>query len=260
MASEEEGAFYEFTKDEIKQLLSKAVADVTASRASSDVSVSGQIYTFAGSIIQQAKHVIDAAKDAKTEYEGPDVGELQKIVDGGIEGLASTLGDWGLYAWCPYLRVIIETKPRIGLRSPRIDLNGIEIKVTATGELWSKFPWWNCHRWCTKWEKVIKCERIGSITVSPKIKAEAHAILRAESTKILAQGHFDKLRLNYEILDKIPLEGIANKQLKDKLVFVYDAAKFVTTVPLLESKFAVDTITLPASADSLGIGIQLKQV
>ncbi len=169
-------------------------------------------------------------------------------------------GLWGIYAWCRYLRIIVEKKPGIKLSSPKIDLNGIKIKVTASGELWSKYPWWKCYKWCTKWKKVIKCKRIASVTVSPKIKAEAHAVLKAEAAKIFAQGKFDRLRLNYNILDKIPLEELANKALKDKLVYVYDAGQFVAVVPLLKSKFTVDTVSLPASNDGLNVGILLRQI
>lgn len=260
MVKEEAAPFYELTKEEIADLLSTSVRDVSGSQSSSEISVSSEVFTFGGDIIQQARHVIDAASKAGSEYEGPDVADLKKIVDGGIENLVDTLGDWGIYAWCRYLRVIVEKKPQIKLSSPKLNLNGIEIKVTASGELWSKYPWWKCYKWCTKWKKVIKCKRIASITVSPRIKAEAHAVLKAEAAKIFAQGRFDKLRLNYNILDKIPLEGLANKALKDKLVYAYDAGNFVAAVPLLESKFTVDTVTLPASNDSLNVGISLRQV
>jgi hypothetical protein len=260
MAAEENAPFYVLTSAEVGDLLSAAVRDVRASQSSSEATVSGQVYAFAGDIIQQAKHVIDAASAAGSEYEGPDVANLQGIVDGGIEGLVNTLGDWGIYAWCTYLRVIVESRPEIALSSPRINLNDIEIKVTATGELWSKYPWWKCYKWCTKWEKVIKCDRIASITVSPKIRAEAHALLKAEAAKVYVQGVFDRLRLNYPILDKIPLEGLANKALKQTLVYVFDASKFVAVVPILESKFTVGTVTLPASADDLNVGISLRQV
>jgi len=260
MAAEEDAPFYELSKREMKIMLSDAVVDINQSQNCSEASVSSGIYSFAGDIIQQAKHVIDAATAAGGNYEGPDVKELKKIVDKGIKGLVDTLGDWGMYEWCPYLRVVVEKEPNIKLSSPRIDLNGIKIKVTATGELWAKHPWWNCHQWCTKWEKVIKCTRIASITVSPRIKAEAHAILQAAGTKIFAQGKFDKLCLNYKILDKIPLEGLANKALRDKLVFVYDASAFVATVPLLGSNFAVGSLTLPPSSDGLNVGISVQQV
>jgi len=259
MATDEDAPFYALTKEEMAEYLKDAVSDVSASQASNDVSVSGEIYAFGGDIIQQAQHIIDVASSSK-DYEGPDVKDLQKVVDGGIEGLVNTLGDWGMYAWSPYLRVIVEKEPKVSLTSPRISLDNVEIKVTATGELWAKYPWWNCYRWCTKWKKVIKCKRVAKVTVSVKIKAEAHADLRVKAAKVIVQAEFDKLRLNYPVLDKIPLEGIANKALEDKLVYAFDAAKFVTTVPLLESNFSVDKLTLPPSTDGLNVGIEIKEV
>jgi hypothetical protein len=150
-------------------------------------------------------------------------------------------------------------RPQINLRSPRIDLKGIRVEVKATGELWAKYPWWNCYKWCTKWKKVIKCDRVGSLTVAPEIAAEAHASVEARGTEVIVRGEFDRLRLAYPILDKIPLEGIANGALRDKLIFVYDAAKLVFAVPVLGSRFRVESINLPALDPGIGVGVVVRQ-
>lgn len=261
-ASMADAPFYALTKKEMEELLAESVRIVTDRKKASEVTVYDEVFAFGGSIIQQAKHVLDAANTLGKDYESPEPKELKRIVDEGIQGLVGTLGgDWGLYAWCPYLRVTVQKQPHIGLTSPRIDLSGIEVEVTATGELWAKYPWPDCYKWCIKWVGVIKCERIASLPpVSPKLKAEAHADLRASGASVIAQGRFDKLRLDYPILDKIPLEGIANRALADKLVFVYDASKLVATVPLLQSHFTVDSLTLPPSEDGINVGITLRQV
>ena len=179
---------------------------------------------------------------------------------GGIKNLVNTLGDWGLYAWCPYLRVVLKRKPQLNLGSPRIDLTNISITVTATGELWAKYPWWNCYQWCTSWKKVIKCDRIASLTVSPDIRAAAHANCESTGSRVYVRGEFDSLRLDYPILDKIPLEGIANRALADRLVYVYDAAQLVETVPVLQSHFTVGSISLPPTASGISVGVTLRQV
>jgi hypothetical protein len=248
------GAFYEYTNKESAQLLANSVSGAKETAAIND-----QVYTFGGSIIEQAKKVLDAASVAGSKYKGPNLGELQAIVDGGITNL-HTLSDWGLYAWCPYLQVVVRTKPTLSLASPRIDLSDVKINVTATGELWSKYPWWNCYKWCTSWKKVIKCEKIGSITVSPDIKAALHANIESAGSLVTARGVFDLLRLDYPILDKIPLEGIANDALGGRLVYVYDASQLVETVPVLKSRFTVGSIALPPSSGGISVGITIRQV
>jgi hypothetical protein len=134
------------------------------------------------------------------------------------------------------------------------------VNVTAGAELWAKYPWWNCHNWCFKWEKVIKCDRIASITVSIDLAADAHADVNATGPLVAIQAAFDRLRLDYPILDKIPLEGIANAALANQLVYVFDASKLVASVPVLGSKFKVDSVSLPPSRDSIPVGVNIKQI
>jgi hypothetical protein len=125
---------YEYSKAEIRSLLQSSLSSIkNRTISASENAINEQIYSFAGSIIEQARKVIDAAESNPDVYEGPEKQEMQKIVDGGIEGLADTLGDFSLFAWSPYLRVVIKSQPSIRLDSPKIDLNGIKLEVTATG-------------------------------------------------------------------------------------------------------------------------------
>jgi hypothetical protein len=250
-----------FSHEEIKTLLKDSLSNVRRGKFSdTDVTVSEQVYSFCGSIIEQAKKVIDAEKVAGADYEGPDIAELKKILDGGIEELPQNLGDFALYGWNSYLRIVVRIIPAIVLQSPRINLSQVKVEVTATGELWAKYPWWNCYKWCTKWEKITKCEKIANITVSPTIAAEAHALCYATTTQVFLQASFDKLRLDYEIIREIPLEGLANDQLKDRLLFVYDARQLIATVPVLQSRFSIESIFLPESVDGIGVQIKLRQI
>jgi hypothetical protein len=259
LASSSESGFYEYSKDEIEAMLKGAVSHIRARTHGSEVSVQSQIYSFAGSIVEQARKVLEIATTA-SDYEGPDKSELNAVVDGGIENLVNTLGDFGIYAWNPYLRVTVKKRPSIGLQSPRIDLSGISIEVVATGELWAKYPWWNCYKWCTKWEKIHKCDRVASLTVSPDIAANAHAVVQTSGARVLVQAEFDKLRLDYDILRKIPLEGVANSALRGKSLFVYDASQLIATVPVLQSRFAVDEILLPPNSGGISVGVALRQI
>jgi hypothetical protein len=248
-----------YTEKEVRELLEEATRRVVKREEDEgETTLYDEVFSFAGSVVEQAKRVLEASRNK--DYEGPDPEELQRIVDGGIEGLVDTLGRLEFYAWCSRLRVVAKRRPRIGLRSPRIDLNGIRIAVKATGELWVRYPWWNCYKWCTKWKKVYKCKRIARLTVEPDIAAEAHATLRAKEAQVLAFAKFDRLRIDEPVLRRIPLEGFANQALGDKPVFVYDASKLVATVPVLGSRFSVDKIVLSPSPDSIGVGVVIREV
>jgi hypothetical protein len=254
----EVGAFHRYTKKEMQILLSDAVE-----KEKNRTLIDDQVYSFGGSIIEQTKRVLDAANGPKpvgVTYEGPETKELEAIIEGGITELYHTLGDWGIYGWCSYLRVILEKRPQIYLASPRIDLKNVIVNVTATGELWAKYPWYNCYQWCLKWKKVIKCDRIASATASLDIKADAHVNCQASGALVSLQAVFDSLRLNYPVLDKIPLEGFANKELQDKLVYVYDASQLVESVPVLRSRFTVDSISLPPNPNGISVGVVVRQV
>jgi hypothetical protein len=254
---------YEYSDAEAKKLLTSALDYVQNRQGNMDPAVAVEVYSGAASIIEQAEKVIAASGSKKRgpPYKGPKTGELQQIVDGGITKLTETLrGDFGITGWCPYLQVVIKQEPRLTLASPRIDLSGVTLEVTATGELWIKHPWWNCYKWCTQWEKIIKWERLASITVSVRIQAAVHANLTVNGAEVSAYGEFDRLRLGGDIFDKIPLEGIANEVLGHKPVFVYDASKLVQTVPILGSKFSVSSVSLPANPSGISVGVNIKQV
>lgn len=257
-----ESEYYRYTDDEVDEMFRACVQNVRDRGTSTENTIDDDLLAFGGAIIQQAKLILDAVD--RDGYEGPTRQQLETIVDGGVEALGgnlrSVLGDFGIYAWNPHLKVTLKSKPTLRLASPRIDLDGVRLEVLAKGELWVKYPWWNCHKWCLKWVKVIKCDRIGSITVSPDIAADAHADLSSRGTRVYAKAQFDRLRLDYPILKEIPLEGLANSVLGKREMEIYDASKLVASVPVLNSSFGVDSITLPPSTDSIGVGVDIKQV
>jgi hypothetical protein len=251
----------EYSTDDIGAMFRKAVQKKDNKEHDPETAFNHRILSFGGSIIEQAKKALDAAESE--DYEGPSKASLRAVVDGGVQALPATikpLGDWGLYAHLSHFAVIVNRRPALHLASPRISLNGVSITVEATGELWAKFPWWNCYKWCFQWEKVIKCERAASISVSLDILAEAHALIESSGAVVTARAEFDRLRLDYPILRDIPLEGIANSLLSDKLVSVVDVSKLVAVVPVLESKFTIGEVLLPASADSIDVGVNLRQI
>lgn len=257
----EDGEYIRLSNAQVDEMFASCVRRKSKS-VRDEQPLDDQLFSFGGSIIQQAKLVLDAVDDPK--YEGPNKADLEKIIDGGIQKLGPNLrrmmGDWGLYAWCPYLKITLRRKPSITLRSPVIDLNGIRVRVSATGELYAKFPWLNCSRFCTKWEKVIKCEKVGSVSVTIDIAIEAHATLAASGAMVFATAMFDKLRLDYPILRLLPLEDLVNPFLRNKRILVYDASKLVSTLPVLESRFGIKSINLPTQAQGIAVDVVIMQI
>jgi hypothetical protein len=256
-----DSVFKPYSAAQIDKMLATAVKGAVGGGAKTSNGPDDGLYALAGKIVQQSKAALEASSSAN--YTGPDKAVLKKIVDGGAEKLQSTvkpLGDFGLYPWCPNLRVVLRTRPAIGLAVPRIDLDNIRIEVTATGELWAKYPLPWCHRWCTQWGISEHCDRIASLTVSVDILADAHVLITAAGTKVLAQAVCDKLRLDYPILRDIPLEGFANDALGGKVLTVYDASALVETVPVLESRFAVNSVKLPNADGAIGVEVIIKQL
>ena len=267
LVSVDTGQFHVYSDKEIDSLLNEAVDYVKNNRLRTDSSVHDDVYAFGASIIEQARKSLDALKNAPKEgvakYEGPSEQELTDVLNGGIRNLVKTLkpfGDIGLIGWSPYLRVVVRQQPVLTLNSPRIDLSNVKIEITATGELWAKYPWFSCSQYCFHWEKVIKCDRIASITASLDIKAKLHADVAADGPRVLIQAQFDELRLDYPILRDIPLEGIANQALGGKPIIAYDAAKIVASIPVLDSKFTVDKIDLSPTNGGISIGVIIKKI
>lgn len=250
---------YKYSKVESKALLKEAVSAIKSDKLSAN-SLSSALYSEAAAIIEQCKRASIAAKEAGKEYEGPDPKEYDAVVNGGVVGLIDTLSDVEFYAVCTRLKVTIRKRPQIKLSSPRIDLSGIKLEILATGELWAKYKWPNCYRWCTKWEWVKKCKSVASITVSPEIRAKAHCTLSTQGARVLAKAKFDELRLDYHILDKIPLEGLANSALDGKPVVIYDASKLIAAVPVFQSSFGIKSISLPSDPSGLTVAVEIAEI
>jgi hypothetical protein len=185
---------------------------------------------------------------------------MKKILDGGVVGLASYRGTQ-LKAHLAWLRVCVGQKPSLTIGSPQVSIQNLKVDVSATGELWWYYPIPHCSSWCLDWSITWAWTRIASITIRDiRIAADAHADTSVDGTKVKVTGVFDRLRLDYDILRDIQLEGIANSVLGSKPVFVYDASQLVATVPVLGSHFGISAIDLPSSIGSIEVDVSVKQV
>ncbi len=266
----ENDALYEYKAKEIDRLFKNAVSQPDdlgflgtkqEIRDQGDILdiVNNELLSVGGTIIEQARKALDVATNDPSNYQGPSVKELTDIIDGGVEKLTTRAG-FGLYAWGKYIRVNLEKKPSIKLQSPKIVLNDIEVEAKATGELWASYKWPKCYRWCTRWKIVTKCSRIASVTMTVKVKANSHIDIHTQGAKVLAKLVIDYLALNYPVLDKLDFSSLANKGLKDKAVFVFDAGQLVATVPVIEKDFKAAQVRLPSSADSVKVEISIVKV
>jgi len=130
----EASGLYRYSNKEADQMLASAARHLQLDPERTEPTLYDNLVTFGGSIIQQARRLLDAQME--DGYEGPTAAELRPIVDDGLEGLGENLrkllGDWGLYAWNPHLRVTLKSRPSVKLSCPRIDLDGVRIEVLAT--------------------------------------------------------------------------------------------------------------------------------
>ena len=68
------------------------------------------------------------------------------------------------------------------------------------------------------------------------------------------------MRLDYPILEKIPLERIVNKELDKKPLAVMDVRKLVATLPVVDARFQLDSVSLPRSQRQIVIAATVRQI
>jgi hypothetical protein len=219
-----------------------------------------QIYDVTSEIIEQAKNCLDAINSGDSRYTGPTKKEVEIILEGGITKLRSYFKGIRVAAHLSFFRLTLPKKPTIILNSPRFDLKNTPIRVEATGELWCYHPFLKCSRWCLKWRYGWKWDRIASITVSPNLVADAYAQAVTENALIKVYAQFNKLRLDYDVLRDIPLEGLVNDKLKNRALYIFDTTKFVATIPIMNSRFQIDKIILPPVNNKIQIDITVKEI
>lgn len=259
---------YEYPAAEIKKMLKGAQRGggpltLPATKDSPDTQVARDILRAGSEVIESAKACLrarDEAEAAGKNFVGPSRADCQSVLDGGVAGLASIRGI-RFKAHLAWLKVVVADQPQLSLGVPTTSINNLNVRVSATGELWWYHPSLHCSHWCFEWHVTWGWSRIGAITVEGlKVAIAAHANISTQNTLIIAKGVIDKLRLDYPILRDIPLEGLANRALDGKLVFVFDAGKYLATVPVLNSRFAISSVQLPRSANGIEVGMTIKQV
>ncbi|MDO8999675.1 MAG: hypothetical protein Q7W45_07920 [Bacteroidota bacterium] len=216
--------------------------------------------------IESAKACLRAMEAPQTPttagqlFSFPDKAYLEAIVNGGVEGLLETTKGLELKAICSDLRVIADNIPNLGLNGTKVSISNSKITVKATGQLWARIPSFHCSRWCTRWTISWRWVRLASVSVSVTVDLDAYIEILPKGKILNARAHINNLRLAYPILKEIPLEKIANSQLEDKLIPIFDAGSFIACVPVVNSRFGIESISIPNVAGSIQIDIAIKQV
>ncbi len=149
-----------------------------------------------------------------------------------------------------YAKAELYDKPSLTVNSPNFKATNIMVKVSATGELWTKVPRFKCCKYilgiCVwpcidRWEWV----RVKSASASAKIGSNVSINFQTQGLKIFAGALFDKLYFDYPILREINLAAIGNLYLKNKKFELYDVSTFVASIPYINKKFRIKEIVLP---------------
>lgn len=161
-----------------------------------------------------------------------------------------------------YAKVELYERPSLIVNSPNFKATNINVKVSATGELWTKIPRFKCCKrifgicvWVCfdRWEWI----KIGSISPSVNIGSNVSINFEIQGLKIFAGGSFDKLYLDYFILRDINLAGIGNSYLRNKKFELYDISKFVASIPYINKKFRILDITLPPKSGGVTVDVNV---
>lgn len=203
------------------------------------------------------------AKIDMADFTIEELKEIQKLSpEEGLSKLNAKDRGGFIKAHLAYARVDVATRPNLAVKSPNFSLQNLSVHTTATGELWMKLPVFKCCRTvlgiCVCIRVEWKWKRIASLTISPKFGADVTIRFYESQLKIYAQGQFDKLFLDYYILRELDLKSLANRYLKNENFEIYDAAKFVASLPYINANFRIESLSLPPRTDGLSIEIVIK--
>jgi|GEM_PF-6399616 len=255
------------SKDVVTALLQEVVksADPKSTRIPGrEISVYNEALSNLTKTIESAKAYLRAKQEAEntvppTPFEGPDAKFVQSMLDNGIEGLANIQGIQ-FKVICSKLQIIADNKPGLSLNGPTITVSSLKITTNATAELWWYHPTLHCSRFCTNWSITWGWDRVASASASVRVDFDGYASVVVNGKLLLAYLHINKLRLDYPILREIPLEGIANRVLANKQIPIFDAGNFVASIPVINSRFAIESIDIPIITNGIEIDISIKQI
>ena len=240
-----------------KGKLSGPDEDVAASIARSISSIEGHLVEQIHKLRESRKH----ADENGLVWSGPSEEEI-------INGMSK--GDWDVAAHCAWLKVVLRDRFSIALNSPVTTVNDVQVAVSATGELWLKHWYAECvdhcgpwDIWCCHWHSGHKWSRVGEHTIhNVRILSDAKLTFRAKQNGVVARPRFTKLRLDYDILREIPLEGVANWILdeQNQEIAVLSAEDLHVEVGGTGIKYGPANIEIPTKQGAMLASVELRAV
>jgi hypothetical protein len=147
------------------------------------------------------------------------------------------------------------------LQGNAIATGAVIIAGGASGEIWWYHPTFHCSWLCFNWSTTWSWDVLVSASIdNVRFDVDARIDVGTSGAIVQVTGQFNKLRLDYPIFDQIPIENYINPYLTTKTLAAFDASQFVACMPVLNSKFRVDTVTLSPAPAQLAISVTVKQV
>lgn len=150
--------------------------------------------------------------------------------------------------------------PSVKFQSGKIDIDNVDLRSGARVELWVSYKWPNCYRWCTQWRWVTKWAYTAITINDIKVKAAADVPLATSGNVLTAGVKFQDLRLDHNLVDWINLAPVANNFLSDKVVKIYDANKFIQTIPVIEKEFRISKFEVISGSNLLTTGLEIQKI
>lgn len=191
------------------------------------------------------------------KWEGPKRSELNSIIkelkaftsEGKINNINLFKKLIDVKAMVTWIRVALGKRPTFKLSGSNFKVTAPNILPSGTGEVWVKYKWIKCvkTKWgiCYRWKTVTKTKRILKLTLKDvKLDVISSANVLTEGALVKVYAKLNRLRLKYRYLDKIPLENLANQKLSGSPVIIFDASAYIAMVPVLDSSFRVEQISI----------------
>lgn len=201
------------------------------------------------------------ATDNNAEWKGPTDTDLKRF---------KIRGDFELAVGMTRLRVRVTKRPKIKISSPVTSIDNFRVDILVSAELWAKHPALECAKmceflgakFCCWWKYEPAWSKIASLTIEDlDLKADIGITFQNNSAgAIVGKPHFNKLRIDEDFLDNIPLEMPANYFVRDISFTIMDPQDLALDFDSINLHYLPKSVVLPKSTNSLLLDVEFKRV
>jgi hypothetical protein len=166
----------------------------------------------------------------------------------------------GISTHLRWASVSLEAGPSVSILKNMVKLDAIELRAGARVEIWTSYNWYNCYKWCTKWETVKKWKYVAFSKTGLDITSVVEIPISSRNNIVVAGVNFKSLKLNWSIIKLFDLAPFANSYLKNKVVEIFDGNKFVQTIPLLSSAYKVSNLEISVNDKIIETSVDVVEV